>query len=41
MSQLSDIYQYIGGSYFGKNKIGWISKNKTYEGYLWDGCFAS
>jgi CDP-diglyceride synthetase len=34
ITQLSDVYQYIAGKHFGKNKIGWISKNKTYEGYI-------
>ena len=34
ITQTSDVYQFISGAYFGKNKIGWISKNKTYEGYI-------
>lgn len=34
VSQVSDIYQYIAGSCWGKYKIGWISKNKSYEGYI-------
>ena len=34
ISQLSDVYQYLIGSNFGKYKIGWISPNKTYEGYI-------
>ena len=34
IAQVSDVYQYVAGSYFGRNKIGWISKNKTYEGYV-------
>ena len=34
ITQLSDIYQYIVGYFIGRNKIGTISKNKTYEGYL-------
>ena len=33
ITQLSDVFQYLGGKYYGKTKIGWISKNKTYEGY--------
>jgi phosphatidate cytidylyltransferase len=33
--QISDVYQYIAGKFFGKNKIGWLSKNKTYEGYVY------
>lgn len=31
---ISDVFQEFGGKYFGKNKIGWISPNKTYEGYI-------
>jgi phosphatidate cytidylyltransferase len=31
---ISDIAQEITGKYFGKNKIGWISPNKTIEGYI-------
>ena len=31
---ISDIFQEFSGKYFGKNKIGWISPNKTYEGYI-------
>ncbi|XWV26844.1 phosphatidate cytidylyltransferase [Tupanvirus soda lake] len=34
ITQLSDVYQYIAGTRFGRCKIGWISKNKTYEGYV-------
>ena len=34
VTQVSDVYQYLAGKYFGKNKIGWISKNKSYEGYI-------
>lgn len=34
VTQVSDIYQYIAGQHWGKNKIGWISKNKSYEGYI-------
>jgi len=34
IAQLSDVYQYVAGHKFGINKIGWISKNKTYEGYI-------
>ncbi len=31
---VSDIFQEFSGRLFGKNKIGWISPNKTYEGYI-------
>lgn len=31
---ISDIFQEFSGKYFGKNKIGWISPNKTFEGYI-------
>ncbi len=31
---VSDIFQEFSGKIFGKNKIGWISPNKTYEGYI-------
>ncbi len=31
---ISDVFQDIFGKIFGKNKIGWISPNKTYEGYI-------
>jgi phosphatidate cytidylyltransferase len=31
---ISDVFQEFSGKYFGKNKIGWISPNKTYEGYI-------
>ena len=31
---ISDIFQEFSGKIFGKNKIGWISPNKTYEGYI-------
>jgi phosphatidate cytidylyltransferase len=31
---ISDISQELFGKFFGKNKIGWISPNKTYEGYI-------
>ena len=34
MSQISDAYQYIFGIHFGINRIGWLSKHKTYEGYI-------
>ena len=34
ITQLSDIFQYYTGQKLGLNKIGWISKNKTYEGYI-------
>lgn len=34
ITQTSDVYQYLAGKYYGKNKIGWISKNKTIEGYI-------
>lgn len=34
ISQTSDVYQYFFGKHFGQNKIGWISQNKTYEGYI-------
>lgn len=34
ISQVSDVYQYLLGTQLGKNKIGWISQNKTYEGYI-------
>ena len=34
IAQMADVYQYIVGTYIGRTKIGWISKNKTYEGYL-------
>lgn len=34
ITQTSDIYQYIIGTKFGVNKIGWVSKEKTYEGYI-------
>jgi phosphatidate cytidylyltransferase len=33
ITQTSDIYQYFAGSRCGINKIGWISSNKSYEGY--------
>jgi len=32
--EIADVFQYYCGKYFGKNKIGWISKNKTFEGYI-------
>lgn len=32
--QLSDVFQYFAGRMFGRTRIGWISKNKTYEGYI-------
>lgn len=32
--QVSDVLQYICGKYYGKNKIHYISKNKTFEGYI-------
>jgi phosphatidate cytidylyltransferase len=31
---VSDVFQEFAGRQFGKNKIGWISPNKTYEGYI-------
>ena len=31
---ISDVFQELSGKYFGKNKIGWVSPNKTYEGYI-------
>jgi phosphatidate cytidylyltransferase len=31
---VSDMFQEFSGRMFGKNKIGWISPNKTYEGYI-------
>lgn len=31
---VSDVFQEFSGRLFGKNKIGWISPNKTYEGYI-------
>lgn len=31
---ISDVFQEFSGKFFGKNKIGWISPNKTYEGYI-------
>ena len=34
IAQVNDICQYLTGVHFGKHKIGWISKNKTYEGYI-------
>ena len=34
ITQLSDIYQYLFGTFWGRHKIGYISKNKTYEGFL-------
>lgn len=34
ITQSSDIYQYVVGYLVGKNKIGSVSKNKTYEGYI-------
>ncbi len=34
ISQLSDVFQYLCGYVFGKTKIGWLSRNKTYEGYV-------
>lgn len=34
IAQTSDIFQYLSGKYLGKNRIGWVSKNKTYEGYI-------
>jgi len=32
--QISDVFQYIGGTYFGKHKLQSISPTKTYEGYF-------
>lgn len=34
ITQTSDVFQYIAGVTMGKCKIGWVSKNKTYEGYV-------
>jgi len=34
ITQVGDIFQYLFGRY-GSHKIGWISKNKTYEGYIY------
>ena len=34
VTQSSDIFQYFGGKRFGRHRIGSISPNKTYEGYL-------
>lgn len=34
IAQISDVFQFIAGTRLGRNKIGWISKNKTLEGYL-------
>lgn len=34
IAQVNDICQFLTGVHFGKHKIGWISKNKTYEGYI-------
>lgn len=34
VAQMSDVYQYIAGKTYGLNKIGWVSKNKSYEGYV-------
>lgn len=31
---ISDIFQELAGKKYGRNKIGWISPNKTYEGYI-------
>jgi phosphatidate cytidylyltransferase len=31
---ISDVFQEFSGKYLGKNKIGWVSPNKTYEGYI-------
>ena len=31
---VSDVFQELAGKKFGKNKIGWVSPNKTYEGYI-------
>lgn len=39
IAQLSDVYQYKAGQYFGKHKVGWISTNKTYEGYIYGWVF--
>lgn len=32
--QVADVFQYIYGTTYGVNKIGWISENKTFEGYI-------
>lgn len=34
VAQISDVYQYLCGIHFGINRIGWLSKHKTYEGYI-------
>lgn len=34
IAQLGDILQYLAGVTIGYHKIGWISPNKTYEGYI-------
>lgn len=34
ITQLGDICQYLIGHHFGKLQIGWVSPNKTYEGYF-------
>lgn len=34
ITQISDAYQYYIGLKYGIHKIGWISKNKSYEGYI-------
>lgn len=34
ITQLSDVYQFLGGKQFGNIGIGWISPNKTIEGYI-------
>lgn len=34
ITQLSDIYQFFVGYLAGNHRIGWISRNKTYEGYF-------
>ena len=31
---ISDCFQEYSGKFYGKNKIGWISPNKTIEGYI-------
>lgn len=33
ITQISDAYQYFAGSHCGITKIGWVSRNKSYEGY--------
>lgn len=32
--EFADVFQYLYGTTYGVNKIGWISENKTFEGYI-------